>query len=495
MPAEGKISLDASQYQRTLEEVKSQTAKASNDMSRSMGDFGKTVGKAGSAVTALGAEIGTTFGNVGKVISGVVSGPVGFLIASIGVAIATAKKIYDTLTQSSEEYASQIQSLTTLEQNHYEALVQTQKEEDSYLERLNELRGKESLANEEKDEALTLIGLLEKKYGDLGVKIDETTGKIVGFGNAQKKVNEEQKKELLRSLENQLDLEQSSSNAETRNHFVGGKTHQVGLWLQGDLQSTKDYAEQAVNTPIQERRDMYAGILKNVQGLNSEEIDFYRKQVEHFDKIIDLQNRINSLKETGKETEAEHVAILKQRSQAAAEEEKAEQAARDKAEAEELDRQRKQYEGYQAQIQKQAEEERKAHEAKMQQEKSWAEYQQNNERSLRDLYLRKTGRSQQADIENAVLNATNAKGSDLTGDEYNRIVEMTKARAELNNLQMASPVNFAPRVNSLLARGGSEAPVKMPKVEELQSKTYSSVEQIKTIADKICGELAGFGTI
>lgn len=495
MPAEGKISLDASQYQRTLEEVKSQTAKASNDMSRSVNDFGKTVGKAGSAISSLGSEVGSTFGNIGKVISGVVSGPVGFLIASIGVAIATAKKIYDTLTQSSEEYASQLQAMNTLEQNHYKALVQTQKEEDSYLERLNELRGKESLANEEKDEALTLIGLLETKYGDLGVKIDETTGKIVGFGNAQRKVNEEQKKELLRSLENQLDLEQSSSNAETRNYFVGGKGQQASLWLKGDLQGSKDYAEQSINTPIQERRDLYAGILRNAKNLNSDEIDFYRKQVEHFDKIIDLQNRINSLKETGKETEAEHVAVLRERAKAAAEEEAAEQAARDKAEAEELDRQRKQYEGYQAQIQKQAEEERKAHEAKMQQEKSWAEYQQNNERSFRELILRKTGRGQQADIENAVLDATNAKGSDLTGDEYNRIVELTKARYELNNLQSASPVNYAPRVNSLLARGGSEAPVKMPKVEDLQSRTLSSVEKIQVTADRILGSIDDWITI
>lgn len=495
MPAEGKISLDASQYQRTLEEVKSKTAKSADDMSKSMDGFGKSIGKAGKAVSVLGSEVGSSFGNVSKVISAAVSGPIALLIASIGVAVATAKKIYDTLTQSSEEYASQLQAMNTLEQNHYKELVQTQKEEDAYLERLNELRSKESLANEEKDEALTLIGLLEKKYGDLGVKIDETTGKIIGFNNAQNKVNEEQKKALLSSLENQLDIEQASSNAETREHFVGGKGNRTALWLSGNLQSSKDYAEQSINTPIQERRDMYASFLRNAKDLNSDEIDFYRKQVEHFDKIIDLQNRINSLKETGKETEAEHVAILKERSKAAEEEEKAEQAAREKAEAEELDRQRKQYDAYQAQIQKQAEEERKAHEAKMQQEKDWAEYQKNNERSFRELILRKTGRGQQADIENAVLDATNAKGSDLTGDEYNRIVELTKARYELNNLQSASPVNYAPRVNSLLARGGSEAPVKMPKVEELQSKTYSSVEQIKTIADKICGELAGFGTI
>ena len=494
MPAEGKISLDASQYQRTLEEVKSKTAKTSDDMTKSVDNFGKSVGKSANAVSALSSEVGSSFGTISKVIGAAVSGPIALLIASIGVAVSVAKNAWDSLTESTEEYSSRLDKVSSLEQKRYKDLVQAQKEEEGYLERLNELSESETHSNEEKDEAVTLIAKLNERYGDLGITIDEVTGKIIGLGNAERKVNEQHKKELMKSLQDQLDAEKAKSDAETTNYFVGGTGSKVLNWLGGKYQSSVDYAEEVKNTPLEKRRDEILGMMRHSQ-LNKDELDYYSKQLDHLNTMIDLQKRLNSMKETGVETEAEHARVLKESSQKASEQEKARKA----KEAEEQ-------KAWEAELARQEEEERKANErasrkaeqdAKIEKQKkeNWEQFNVNQAFSLREQAMRASGQGKQADIDSAIWQATQTKGEALTGDEYSRIVEMTKARSELASLQVASPLNYAPRVNSLIARGGSEAPVKMPKVEELQSRTLSNVEKILLTSERILGSIDDWITI
>ena len=48
---------------------------------------------------------------------------------------------------------------------------------DSYLAQLEQIASRESLSNANKAEAKKAIGELTKAYGDLGIKLDETTGK------------------------------------------------------------------------------------------------------------------------------------------------------------------------------------------------------------------------------------------------------------------------------------------------------------------------------
>ena len=94
----------------------------------------------------------------------------------------------------------------------------------------------------------------------------------------------------------------------------------------------------------------------------------------------------------------------------------AEQAAQKVLDAE-LDAQRKQYEGYQQMIQKEAEAEKKLLEEKEKQTKSWNEYRGNSARSMIDQALRLGGHADQAELESMLYSATKAKGSALTDDE------------------------------------------------------------------------------
>jgi len=57
------------------------------------------------------------------------------------------------------------------------------------MESLEDLAGKQHLTNAELENANSILLGLEAKYGNLGVKIDQTTGKITGLTTAQKKLN------------------------------------------------------------------------------------------------------------------------------------------------------------------------------------------------------------------------------------------------------------------------------------------------------------------
>ena len=87
-----------------------------------------------------------------------------------------------------------------------------------HLDRLGQLAAKEQLNNKEMAEARDLIAELERHYGDLGISVDETTGKIVGFADGLKlakgRMHELLEVELERELHqlelNMLELEKEA---------------------------------------------------------------------------------------------------------------------------------------------------------------------------------------------------------------------------------------------------------------------------------------------
>lgn len=481
MPATGKITLDASQYQATLERVKSETAKGSQSMSQSMNQFGKDVSKAGGTLKALGATAGAELGRVGSVISGLAAGPVAALMAALGALVAAGKYAWDTLTESTEEYANRLEKTSAIEEKYYSKLVQTQKEEDGYIERLKELQEKESLTNEEKDEALRLVDLLNSHYSDLGITIDEMTGKVIGLANAEKKLNEEQKKALIASIERQLEAEQKKADAEIQEKLMGGNDLRgFGIWLTGNQEAgMKAQAQWKAASPERRAQASKEMIARGI------EVDFFSQQLDRMNTIMDLQDRLNMLKKNGVETEKEMAAQMEKTSKAAA---AAADAEKKRIQAEQ--------DAYERQMQAEADAERKKEEAaaaaarkQMEQdqarEKAWQQARVNSVAALRDQALRASGQGKQADIEAALWNAAKTKGSDLTEDERSQVIDMTNLKRELSSISFSAPQDYGPRVNSLMARGGSEAPVKMPALEDIQTKTLDTVEKIQRLVDRI----------
>ena len=67
-------------------------------------------------------------------------------------------------------------------------------------------------------------------------------------------------------------------------------------------------------------------------------------------------------------------------------------------------------------------------------------------------------------------------------------------KTQINGLSGLSVQDFTPRVNSLIARGGSDAPVSMPKIEDLQAQTLTNVKTIRELAAKFLTAAEAWGT-
>ena len=503
MAAEGKITLNSKQYEATLNAVKSKTAKAGADMSASMKGFGGEVGGAGKAVSALSSEVGSQFGTIGRVISSLASGPVALLAAAFGTLLAIGVKMWDQLTLSAEEYRAKLSAQIDIEDKRLQKLKAEQKAEKDYMDRLVELSGHEVNTNAEKTEAIRLIQILTSKYGDLGISIDETTGKITGLAEAENKLNKQMKEQAEKQVEKVIGLKRNESASLVRGELM---PQNIATKLQGaifgETKYAKDAAETYKNLSTQGRLEVANEMLWGDNATTDmQEIQFWNDQVRMLNEILDLEEQLNNLRKTGVATTQEETAELEKRSkQERAIDEALENffsdvdAEAEKQLAEEAEKrwetEKKLTEEYQAQLAA-ARELEKANRAKKEQ------YVVGQVVGMRDSALRATGQGKQADIDAAVWAATQVKGSVLDEDEYNRTVEMATLKHELNQALQNRPsgVDFAPRVNSLVARGGSEAPVKMPGGESLQAKSLAQQERIARIADQIFGKLDEWITI
>ena len=474
MPARGKVSLDGTQYEKKLDELKSKTVKATGDMSKSVKDFGKDVGSAGKALGMVAGDVGSKFGALGKTIGALASGPIALLTAAIGAMVAMGVKLWDTLTVSAEEYMTKLDATAKIQEKNLATLEKEQAAEDKYMDRLNELSEKESLSNAEKDEAAFLIMTLTERYGELGIEIDGVTGKIKNLTQAEETLNVKQRQKKMASLEERIKTELARSEQGYRVKLNSGVLGTIDDWLGNNRMEVQRYRDRG----LEGRIEFANKSLKNAT--TKEDLDFWSQEIDRLQKIKDLTDELNNLREFGQESKEKQAEVLEKASEKEVSAiEKATEAQRKLIEAEE-----KATEAFQKELAAARELEKKERERKEQ-------YLVGQVMPLRDAALRASGRGKQADLDAAVWQATTTKGSALTEDEYARVIEMATAKHDLNiaTRGMSGGLDYAPRVNSLVARGGSEAPVAMPKVEELQNKTFTAVEKIETACEKILSSI------
>ena len=85
-----------------------------------------------------------------------------------------------------------------------EANEELRQKGDAYLKQLEQYSSQERLSNSNKAEAKKIIGELTKAYDDLGIKIDETTGKLTGVDSAMIKKAEKDKSRRIKEMEAEL---------------------------------------------------------------------------------------------------------------------------------------------------------------------------------------------------------------------------------------------------------------------------------------------------
>lgn len=189
--------------------------------------------KAAQAFGAVRSEMTKTQGGAGKFLESFLAGggAIGIIaagVASLGKIVAT---VYNNWIGGMKEAGELAQRNAASIRETAEANEQLRQKSDGYLSRLSELSSAEQLSNANKAEARKLIADLAKSYGDLGIKLDETTGKLSGVDEAMVKKLQRDKDRRIAEMETELKQLQSDNAAQAQVRDNAG----IPVWFGGDV--------------------------------------------------------------------------------------------------------------------------------------------------------------------------------------------------------------------------------------------------------------------
>ncbi|MGF0038729.1 hypothetical protein HF882_22115 [Victivallis vadensis] len=189
--------------------------------------------QAAQAFGAIREEMNKTRGGAGNFLGKFLAG--GGAIGIIAAGIASLGKIavtaYRNWINGMKEAGELAQRNAANIREAAEANEQLRQKSDGYLSRLSELSSAEQLSNSNKAEARKLIADLTKSYGDLGVKLDETTGKLSGVDEAMVKKLQRDKDRRIAEMETELRQLQSDNAAQAQVRDNAG----IPVWFGGDV--------------------------------------------------------------------------------------------------------------------------------------------------------------------------------------------------------------------------------------------------------------------
>ena len=497
MSARAVITMSPEQYLAGLKQLEAATNKSASKMENSFKEYGTSINKAGIAMRYVSSEMGAgavAFGRAFQVLAG---GKIAIAVAAVAGAFVELKKVWDKLTVSEEEYNTKLEKTIELQQKELDKLRKSQSEEESMMERLDELAKRQDKTNEEKSEAITLAETLAGKYGHLGVSISDLTGDYETLLKSIKKISEEQKNQKIASLENVLSLEKTKASASASNYLSGSfkDNYFYGNYFRNQAQKE---AYESLDTAG--RLAVAKGMIdpSNKVGAKTDDaIKFWSEQATALTTIIEYEKQLEMLRKTGVETIAEQNKKKKDASEESRKVQEAEDAAW-KARVAELDEEaRKQEEIDRKHGEALAKELEKEQQIARERQKAAEQRRTNDIASLRGAAYRALGMDEQADIESAIYAEIQANGGDIDSKTRKEITARVKARRALSAAMQTStsPELYAPRVNSLIARGGSSAPVKMPEVEKLQNKQLDAQNKTNQIAQRILNQMDNWNTI
>lgn len=489
MSARAVITMSPEEYLAGLRKLEAETNKSANKMENTFKNYGTSINKAGIAMRYVSSEMGAgavAFGRAFQVLAG---GKIAIAVAAVASAFVALKKAWDELTLSSDEYASKLAKTEEMEQRHLDSVRKQQSEEDALIERLTELSERENKTTEEQSEAARITEILAGRYEKLGLKINDATGEFEDLETAMKRIDEQAKKDRVSALGKVVK--------------AGNKRLAVGLDEaladETSLFSTnwnkKQREDWIRSTSLTEKRALAQQRFDDSK--TTEDLNKWGALLDLIDKQIEAEKELRNLKKTGFETTKEEEAARKKASE---DSRKAadERDAADKARVAELDEEaRKQEEIDRKHGEALAKALEKEQQISRERKKAAEQRRTNDIASLRGAAYRALGMDEQADIESAIYAEIQANGGDIDSKTRKEITARVKARRALSSAMQTStsPELYAPRVDSLIARGGSATPVKMPEVEKIQNKQLNAQNKTNQIAMRILNQMDGWNTI
>ena len=263
MPTVCKITLDAAEYKKELNDVVARSKAAQTELSKSSmqgtqaagkaaDQFGQKISKAGGIMSAFGSQAGGKFSGLGQVI-GSLGSPITLITTAVGALTAVTMDFLRKGISGAQEAADAAQkNAEAIRESAAAAEQQRQKNETNWKslkslkDSLDILSVTEKASNAQKTEAVRLIGLLSKSYGDLGISIDEATGRMQGFDKAYAAALEKDRQNRLNAMKGEY--KELESEIARNNEIIGGfwSSKNDVANAQGNIQNaTKRMAELA----------------------------------------------------------------------------------------------------------------------------------------------------------------------------------------------------------------------------------------------------------
>ena len=151
------------------------------------------------------------------------------LVTSLGVFAVAIAGIWAVAKLKSSIFSQTVEKQLGAFKAKQDALLLKQEADKKKLEALNDINLKQEefnkngeVNNELLNESIKIVEELQAKYGDLGIEIDKTTGKITGLVNAQSVMDKKHEKEQIELDEEHLQLlrRQIASKQEEANSIV-----------------------------------------------------------------------------------------------------------------------------------------------------------------------------------------------------------------------------------------------------------------------------------
>ena len=226
----------------------------------------------GSAVNVMQSFIG----------GGGVFGILGAGLASLG---KLAKYAYDCWINGMKEAGEMAQRNAASIRESAEENEKLRQKTDGYMNSLSSLAANEKLSNANKAEARKLIDDLSKSYGDLGIKLDETTGKLTGVDSAMVKKAQKDKERRIKELEAELKQIQADNEAQAKVRDSAG----IPVWFTGSVRIGGEEEQKEAAAKIEENNKRAMEIRKKLHEFRkedpAEDLKKYRKA-----EVEDLKN-------------------------------------------------------------------------------------------------------------------------------------------------------------------------------------------------------------
>ena len=199
-------------------------------------------------LTAVREALNKTSGGAEKLLETFFAGggAIGIIIAGFASLGKIAMWAYGLWTKGAKEASELAQRNAADIRDNAAANEQNRQAAAGYLEKLQGLASQEKLSNASTAEAVKLIGDLKKSYGELGITLDETTGKITGLDAALVKKAQRDKQSRISEIKAELKQLQADNKLQTDERDSAGFATGIGNVRIGGEEAVKA-AQEKIN--------------------------------------------------------------------------------------------------------------------------------------------------------------------------------------------------------------------------------------------------------